>query len=107
MNQVKNDSKYPRTFWTYCIPRKDFARFKSALFAVGMIPRIFIAANMSLITNPRTFLASPKYNINVQNIYYNLLTQKKIKTGAIEMVKELFMYVIDTCLHAEKENINY
>jgi hypothetical protein len=47
----------------YCIPRKDFAHFKLAVFAVGMIPRIFIAANMSLITYPRTFLASTKYNI--------------------------------------------
>jgi hypothetical protein len=46
--------------FNYCIPRKDFAHFKLALFAEGMIPRIFIAANMSLITNPRTFLASTK-----------------------------------------------
>jgi hypothetical protein len=45
----------------YCIPRKDFVRFKLALFAVGMIPRNFIAVNMSLITNPQTFLASTKY----------------------------------------------
>jgi hypothetical protein len=41
-------------------PRKDFARFKLALLPVGIIPRIFIAVNMSLITNPRTFQASTK-----------------------------------------------
>jgi hypothetical protein len=40
--------------------RKYFSRFKLELFAVGMIPRVFKAANMSLITNPQTFLASTK-----------------------------------------------
>jgi hypothetical protein len=42
------------------IPITDFARFKLALLVVGIIPRVFIVANMSLITNPRTFLASTK-----------------------------------------------
>jgi hypothetical protein len=42
------------------ISRKDFARFKLAFFTVSIIPRIFITAQMSLITNPRTFLALTK-----------------------------------------------
>jgi hypothetical protein len=70
-----------------------------------MIPQIFIAANMSLITHPQTFLASKNINIDVQNIYYNQITQKKhINTGAIKMCKELCMYVIDTCFNSEENN---
>ena len=41
----------------YCIPRNGFALFKLAAFAVGIFPRILIAAKRSPLTNPRTFQA--------------------------------------------------